>query len=34
MTDRQLQSPKEIVDTVRELWNEITFEESQNVFLA
>jgi len=34
MTDRQLQSPKEILDAVTELWDEVTFEELQNVFLA
>jgi hypothetical protein len=34
MTDRQLQNPKEILDAVTKLWNEVTFEELQNVFLA
>jgi len=34
MTDRQLQSPKEILDAVPELCDEVTFEELENVFLA
>jgi hypothetical protein len=34
MTDRQLQSPKEILDAFTELWDAVTFEELQNVFLA
>jgi hypothetical protein len=34
MTDGQLQIPKEILDVVTEVWDEVTFEESQNIFLA
>jgi hypothetical protein len=34
MTDRQLQSPKEILDAFTELWDAVTFEELQNVFLG
>jgi hypothetical protein len=34
MTDRQLQSPEEILDAVTELWDEVTFEEWQNIFLT
>jgi hypothetical protein len=34
MTDKQLQSPKEILNAVSEVWDEITFQEVQNVFLA
>jgi hypothetical protein len=33
MTDRQLQSSKEILDAVTERWDEATFEELRNVFL-
>jgi hypothetical protein len=34
MTDRQLQSPKDILDAGAELGDEDTFEELQNIFLA
>jgi hypothetical protein len=34
MTNGQMQIPKEILDAVTEVWDEITFEESQNIFLA
>jgi hypothetical protein len=34
MTDRELQSSKEILDVVTELWDETIFEELQNYFLA
>jgi hypothetical protein len=34
MTDRQLQSPEEILDEVTERWDEVTVEELQNVFLG
>jgi hypothetical protein len=34
MTDRQLQNPKKILEKVTELWDEVAFEELQNVFLA
>jgi hypothetical protein len=34
MTDRQLQSPTEILYVVRELWNEVTLKQLQTVFLA
>jgi hypothetical protein len=34
MTDRQLQSPKEILDAVTEIWDKVTFEELQHVFLT
>jgi hypothetical protein len=34
MTDRQLQSPEEILDEVTKRWDEITFEELQNIFLG
>jgi hypothetical protein len=34
MTDRQLPSPKTLLDAVTELWDEVTVEELQNVFLA
>jgi hypothetical protein len=34
MTDRQLQSPKEMLDPVTERCEEITFEELQRVFLT
>jgi hypothetical protein len=34
MTDRQLQCPKDILNAVPELWDEVIFEELQNIFLA
>jgi hypothetical protein len=34
MTNAQLQSPKDMLDMVTELWDEVTLEELQNVFLA
>jgi hypothetical protein len=34
MADRQLQSPKENWDALPGLWDDISFEELQNVFLA
>jgi hypothetical protein len=34
MTDKQLQSLKEILDSVTGQYDDVTFEELQNVFLA
>jgi hypothetical protein len=34
MTERQLQSLKEILDAARELWDDVAFENLQNVFLG
>jgi hypothetical protein len=34
MADRLLQRPTEIFDAVPELWDDVTFEGSQNVFLT
>jgi hypothetical protein len=34
MMDRQLQNLKEILDAATELWDAVTFEDLQNVFLT
>jgi len=34
MTDRKLQSPKEMLDMLTELWDEVSFEEGRNGFLV
>jgi hypothetical protein len=34
MTDGQLQSPKDTLEAIALLWDEVTFEELQNLLLA
>jgi len=34
MTDKELQSPKEMLDVLTELWYEVSFEEGRNDFLV
>jgi hypothetical protein len=34
ITPRQLQSPKEILHAVAERWDQVTFEQLQNLFVA